>query len=1481
MKSQNELIAKLKNKQVESAIASLPRLLSLDKSFDSLSQRLEEAARILDLPELTCPDIERILGLPGPADIVIESSPSTRTTIGKLIHTARHEFVLRWLLDKLRKDPDTRKSRHAWLTLYQLLLQLPTATVAKATSASVLLPTIVTTLAHLFPTPHSPTPTPTPTVSVASTNPLPQDKSSKKRKRSSLPKHAPISATPETLDTADSRAIFLTITALLQLLLDSLNHPEPHLHPSVYNQIRSLLTIGHSASATLLSHWLIASLDITSSSADAALLSIALQLVQDLLAIQSISQPDTPDHSFEHLFSLKCLEPAALLLARLQDFSLQDSSTKPASLVSSIHILDRLLAQHLFVPSRTIHHANLNSTTPIKQSPHRYNATLDDRLKNILRRVIQESTMESSANLIAHKKALPHLLDVALRCTPIATPKQRIAQASWFDALFTSMSSILAVNPDSVAAQSLAAMLAVLQTKNLRLSKELLVDLIRTWSGLEQNSLQTLDQPDFQLVAAILAMDPTLFTDIKASHTQALFTALSDFGEDISAGAQTTSEQRSLLCEKIAVPLMRAFAKIRSLRTFLDQWYAQLQAVSSQDQGQWSVWTANSLHASLASALEPSLNIAQIADLLETHRQILNHTFEIVITESTIITQATASTIILSAVVDAMHSDASIHALQGAFESLIQSIQDAIAHVRHADEALTASLLRLLSSLYLLWFPTWSAGASMQAIETQLDTILASPAIEKSLVALEECESAALPRPAVLDASFEIVATICDLMRRLPGQAENVKMLFSAAILSRDNGPAELVAMIPYTVFPIITDRPCLLEFLAPIARQSIFQAMLPLASYSDAGRLIAEALIESLFTATNHAVKDDVFATLTAQHESVTDQATAMSLVLNLSSRGLPRQQREKILDIIADRLLRFKCDAADLEPTLAVIMSLVEAPNATAKISVDPTILWKLACILSSKDCSLSTLDIFAEICTLLLKHILDTKEQERSKLFLEGLSRALETFIHSKRDVLLCPGELRLLTTFIIATESRLDDDALSKLPHRSSSAVDGLVNKVYQALVIEVFCVDNVAQKSTIDSVADTMRAYALLPASFISSGGSSSTKYTAKLENLFISALARIHGPDDERKPSLAMYVQCFKRVASPTCGRTLKELWSTAKFLLGQSLDVEQHQSVLAALSASAAARATSGEVSSLIEKLLHPSDNASVVNAETVSVTHCLIQSVKDAHKEATPHVSVLPILLRSLTTCEDFEAHCELVSCIVLILRSKPTLVTQYTVEATIATAITLLSPSSPALPVSKSHVIFSNICNITRALLQFHRPSLSGRHHILIPLLQRLLSQLFIPASRDASSAHRFKHATWLDSRARPLIKTHGQRVSRLLENLCNPPHSDRSSNKASGSNDNHDLVDLARKAKIQVGQHVQHILHYFCTLILNGRLDDGVRDALQPGLWAIMDVVEIGTDERRGVKSLSASMSNAERAVLRGIWEDWRRFGGWSG
>ena len=73
----------------------------------------------------------------------------------------------------------------------------------------------------------------------------------------------------------------------------------------------------------------------------------------------------------------------------------------------------------------------------------------------------------------------------------------------------------------------------------------------------------------------------------------------------------------------------------------------------------------------------------------------------------------------------------------------------------------------------------------------------------------------------------------------------------------------------------------------------------------------------------------------------------------------------------------------------------------------------------------------------------------------------------------------------------------------------------------------------------------------------------------------------------------------------------------------------------------------------------------------------------------------------------------------------------------------------------------------------------------------------------------------------------------------------------------------------------------MLHAFVRMLLHGRLGDGVREKLTPGMWAIIDVMDMSGSEEGRVKVLGASMNKAELALLRREYEAWKGAGSWKG
>lgn len=122
------------------------------------------------------------------------------------------------------------------------------------------------------------------------------------------------------------------------------------------------------------------------------------------------------------------------------------------------------------------------------------------------------------------------------------------------------------------------------------------------------------------------------------------------------------------------------------------------------------------------------------------------------------------------------------------------------------------------------------------------------------------------------------------------------------------------------------------------------------------------------------------------------------------------------------------------------------------------------------------------------MICRHTLDTKDQERSKSFIAMLSGELAGFMKTSKP-LQSANKLRLLTAFLDATERRLDETTLAKLPHRSSDVVDSISKRLYTHISAAV------DQKATscAPSIVEAVRFLAAMPPSFQQSGGASSKK----------------------------------------------------------------------------------------------------------------------------------------------------------------------------------------------------------------------------------------------------------------------------------------------------------------------------------------------------------------------------------------------------
>jgi nucleolar pre-ribosomal-associated protein 2 len=1028
----------------------LQRLLSLDKSFDSFEERVQEAARILDIsldPQF----------IPG------------SSTSSSLSHISRLDFVLRWLLDKLSAQPETCQYLPSWILLRRIIERMPSAALAKSLSVASPMNTCSTALAHLFP------PNSTPALNTADD----AKPSTKKRKRQS--------AANDT--TSDHPAlIFAQITVSIRVLISRSTQSPAATDPASENRVHALLCLDHSDLVRFVKHTLYALLHLRSShNLPPSHVAATLTLIQDLAILQPNASVDPMDISF----CTECLWPAALLLQSLH----ADLGSNGAS-QQATRSLDRLLATHLFVPARAAFYASKAIVQKKRQQPEVPGLVqrLEPLRSQITALVDGDTSDPVNQGQLSHAYGcVPLLLDLAVRCAPIGNPKQRIIEAPWIHLLFNSLSETITKASDAVIVnQKLNEMFDVLTDKNLVLDSDVLSEI------LDQRCNLSTSKPDFPLVAKIINMNATIFTDVNAAPAKALFEALTSNGEakastvSGSVASDDWSNPRNI-CYKIVVPLMNAYARNRNLPAFLEQWSACLSTqISSKKLSRWLLWADLSLEESLRAILETSLTSAQISELLDSRQNALSQS---VASSSVASPEAFANIVLLNAIIGALKADATIDTLMPYLESLLLAVESAFSQAADISELLSAHMIGLSSRIYQLWYPIWSTSKSSEEVQTRNATLIDGPITQ---FALKKIQSGSKPKSgsstgtiSEVGSAFVFIASICDMQRQLTGHESDYAHLFCRAALPSKDGDKtnSFASQRPAAFLTILTGFPGLMACIPATERvqlfKDLFDSFFSDPSYSSS---VLVEFLDAVFAASDLATKDDLFNVVCEAVESSATSGSWLDLLLHWPLKGFSRQQREKILDLTVSAVTQKTFDGQAKQQALDLIAALLELPNATARISVTPDVLWDLAGV--SYDST--ELDAFENICQRLLGHILDTKEQDRSKSYLEQLSGLASDFISKQKDLGLPsnPGRVLLVKALFEPFEARFTHDEMSSFPHCSSSTIDSLVKRLWEALSSST---DDELSGSNLDKARIAVQVYTGIPPSILASGGSSSEK----------------------------------------------------------------------------------------------------------------------------------------------------------------------------------------------------------------------------------------------------------------------------------------------------------------------------------------------------------------------------------------------------
>lgn len=252
------------------------------------------------------------------------------------------------------------------------------------------------------------------------------------------------------------------------------------------------------------------------------------------------------------------------------------------------------------------------------------------------------------------------------------------------------------------------------------------------------------------------------------------------------------------------------------------------------------------------------------------------------------------------------------------------------------------------------------------------------------------------------------------------------------------------------------------------------------------------------------------------------------------------------------------------------------------------------------------------------------------------------------------------------------------------------------------------------------------------------------------------------------------------------------------------------------------------------------------------------------EAREVSSLCTAVTNVLQHSIDEIERLSLAAENVD---IILRLHPRGVTQYNIDSCLTTVTTTMSKihslrETNHISTKSTSTIYTRLCRILGTIVGLYRQQLGGRFHLLIPALQSLLKALFAPNQKRQKGG--------------PVLGiSHTVQFTRLLTSLCDPTVSAVSRPSRATGNSSNSFIDQTKKAKVIAGQHLRILIESYAQNMLEAPLQPDVKTALAPGLYAILDAMP--AESKRG---LNAGMDISSRAIFKTLHEEYVKFGKWN-
>ncbi|KAF2705974.1 hypothetical protein K504DRAFT_439390 [Pleomassaria siparia CBS 279.74] len=1490
------------------SVPTLPRLLAINKNFTDLNEQIRQATHIIGLPE----DWD-----------AIQEEKARSNTIQNLVR-ARAEWVLRWILDKLKDDAElgvqARANIRAWKLLNRMIQVLPTSRLATHLRDSSFLTVLEKTLEENFENNVT-------IQAVAANSNDPQlvgtsessetaqedPKPSRKRKRPSSGTTTP--SKKVALETRGLEQLLEGITTVLKSMVDRTSaHGDGD--EIVYTEhMKMALRTESFQAARILKYWLGAVQKLLSTASGLPQAStnefLDLNLVLEIWELRTIDADDELGASAEQ-FSTECLIPTLTLYNKLQDSNSSDTQDQRLALRvrTAIQDLERLLARHLFAASRAAFFTDKKTESSATDGTVVVAAnSLASNLAPLRAKLLQAAQILDTSEplpsfFIPLFQAISQLLDMAIRFSPSRTPKTKVAEKPWIQAVFVALAECVGCSLEApefaipiVALIALERSLHTLVVHDMTIDSQILEDLFWFHSGVKF-PLKKERTIHWSLIAALIELDSGLFlTKPKSSPaalddrpedlTNFLFDLISTIQfensddtdsekmdidtprqQHISSPPQNATAQNVIL-RSIVLPMLSAYARNRDLLGFVRRWEVQLfeenpDVRSPLQDAKARIWQDRSLVQALADKFEESLTKAQILDLFKKHAnriQAIQKTIKgkppVSADQMEDSRRAFGSAVIIYAILGSIQSDDITEYLQPFLLPLFESYTTMVGSDWHRTSVHMEIYWKTMCQLlHHLWYITLHGSPNLQAS-------LILPVVTQASKDVTASRKGQGDRPITSKTRTAIIVfllTTSDHLKTVPGQNSVVQDCIRKVLKMISGTRLELVDL-RHVVEIFCTDYPHLLEALEPEAcEKALLSLLYRLAEMNEQlGTQIADALSDAIFGLRNTTLQATYSAALLSAVDETNDNEILRVIIdnafLRIHPSALHRDRREAILNKMTEIIMT---SPRNVDQLLSIMCHFMEIPNATAKVSSDGSLLFDLAENLQEKKLELPlTMRLFQDFVRLTLSHILPNKNQAQNKRFLETFEAKLSTTTYDagKRTA----GKLAIMRATFMAQKENDVLPAKLYITYLLAALHDEAVSRDY---VVDAFNeIPSVALREKGDSyniAKDVMRTHVYVEVDLkklLSSNGDEAiaarpTKYWVRLHTTLGS----------------------FGLYSDPT--------WFvefSLRILQEKMTEVEQ-ATIMRSFAAAVSAMDNATRLS-LVQRLVH-SESTLEKRRSSYRLLHLLVSALDDKHMEDAEQkqqqLTIVPRICALLAESPNVPAFNSLVNSVDVILREKHSLVTQHNIECILAVLVKLAARNSPSLSCNAAPSIYTRLCETSRLILVLHRSRIGGRFHLVLPLLQNLLFCLFIPnTGRGMPLPPWLKSASSHPARLTPANASH---FTRLVSTLCSPTHFSvqkrhhKHNTSQSTSNTKPALNDPVKAAREYASHYLYPLLGSFCRYQLSGRLEAEVRKKLMTGIW---EVVGVAAMDRASLDSMFAGLDGATRDVWRGLWSEYVR------